>query len=77
MPWESQRATLWRLFGAVQWLRTVNRYGFVSGQRCDLDAERGLSRQRVSIWVYEGDLRIEYREPLRAGYRCAQVCQSC
>jgi len=25
IPWESQRATLRRLFGEVQWLRTVNR----------------------------------------------------
>ena len=77
MPWESQRATLRRLFGEVQWLRTVNRYGFVRVQRCYLDAEPGLSRQRVSLWVYEGDLRSAYQETLRAWYRWAQVLQSC
>ena len=77
IPWESQRATLRRLFGEVQWLCTVNRYGFVSVQRCYRDAEPGLSRQRVSIWVYEGDLRSEYQETLLAWYRCAQVFQSC
>jgi hypothetical protein len=63
--------------GASSAKSRVNRYGFVRGQRCDLEAEPGLSRQRVSIWVDEGDLHIEYKEPLRAWYRCAQVCQSC
>ena len=59
-----------RLFGEVQFLRTVNRYGFVSVQRFYLYAEEGLSRQRVAIWVYEGQLRIEYHETLLAQYRC-------
>jgi transposase InsO family protein len=60
-----------RLVGEVQFLRTVNRYGFVSVQRFYLYAEDGLSRQRVAIWVYEGQLRIEYHETLLAQYRCA------
>jgi len=60
-----------RLFGEVQFLRTVNRYGFVSVQRFYIYAEDGLSRQRVAVWVYEGQLRIEYPETLLAQYRCA------
>ena len=59
------------LFGRVQFLRTVNPYGFVSIQRFYIYAEQGLSRQRVSVWIYEGQLRIEYRETLIARYRCA------
>jgi transposase InsO family protein len=59
-----------RLFGEVQFLRTVNRYGFVSVQRFYLYAEEGLSRQRVAIWIYEGQLRIEYHETRVAQYRC-------
>src|SRR5262249_6876413 len=62
---------LQRLFGRVQFLRTVNPYGFVSIQRFYIYAEQGLSRQRVAIWIYEGHLRIEYRETLVARYRCA------
>jgi putative transposase len=60
-----------RLFGRVQCLRTVNPYGFVSIQRFYIYAEQGLSRQRVAVWIYEGQLRIEYRETLVARYRCA------
>jgi len=59
------------LFGRTGFLRTVNRYGFVSVQRFYLYAENGLSRQRVSIWIYEGELSIEYQRTLLARYRCA------
>jgi putative transposase len=59
------------LFGRTGFLRTVNRYGFVSVQRFYLYAEDGLSRQRVSIWIYEGELSIEYPQTLLARYRCA------
>jgi hypothetical protein len=61
-----------RLFGQVQFLRTVNPYGFISIQRFYIRyAEHGLSRQRVSIWIIEGQLQIAYRETLIAQYRCA------
>jgi transposase InsO family protein len=66
-----ERAVLRQLFGEVSFLQTVNRYGFVSVQRFYIYAEPGLSRQRVSIWIYEGQLRIEYQETLLARYRCA------
>src|SRR6516165_4362016 len=59
------------LFGRGQFLRTVNPYGFVSIQRFYIYAEQGLSRQRVAVCIYEGHLRIEYRETLIARYRCA------
>ena len=65
---EPQR--LRELFGRTEFLRTVNRYGFVSVQRFYLYAENGLSRQRVSIWIYEGQLSIEYHKTLLARYRC-------
>ena len=55
----------------MQLLRTVNPYGFVSIQRFYIYAEQGLSRQRVAGWIYEGQLRIAYRETLIARYRCA------
>lgn len=59
------------LFGRVPCLRTVNPYGFVSIQRVYIYAEQGLARQRVAVWLYEGQLRIEYCEPLVARDRCA------
>jgi putative transposase len=66
---------LQELFGRTGFLRTVNRYGFVSVQRFYLYAEDGLSRQRVSIWIYEGELSIEYHQTLLARYRCEYEAQ--
>jgi transposase len=59
---------LQHLFRNLQWIRTVNRFGFVSIQRFYLYAERGLCRQRVAIWMYEGHLHIEYQQMLQAEY---------
>jgi len=67
-PVEAKR--LRQLFGRTEFLRTVNRYGFVSVQRFYIYAENGLSRQRVSLWIYEGELSIEYHNTLLARYRC-------
>jgi transposase InsO family protein len=65
-----QAARLHQLFDRVAFVRRVNRYGFVSVQRFYIYAEDGLSRKRVSIWIYEGQLRIEYEQTLLARYRC-------
>jgi transposase InsO family protein len=59
-----------QLFGRAEFLRTVNRYGFISVQRFYVYAESGLSRKRVSIWICEGELGIEYQQTLVARYRC-------
>ena len=64
------QARLRRLFGEVKLSRTVNRYGFVSVQRFYVYAEQGLSRQRVSICIFEGQLHIDYQETLLAKYLC-------
>ena len=61
---------LQRLFQQIHFPRSVNRYGFVSIQRFYIYVERGLSRQRVSIWIYEGSLRVEYQQTLLARYAC-------
>jgi transposase InsO family protein len=59
-----------QLFGRADFLRTVNRYGFISVQRFYVYAESGLSRKRVLIWIYEGELGIEYQQTIVARYRC-------
>ena len=59
-----------QLFGRADFLCSVNRYGFISVQRFYVYAERGLSRKRVSIWIYEGELGIEYQQTIVARYRC-------
>lgn len=60
--------TLRRAFLQTQFTRTVNQRGYVSVQRFYIYAERGLSRQRVSIWIHDGQLRIEHEETVLAEY---------
>ena len=63
-------AQLQRLFQAIRFARTVNRWGFVSILHYYIYAEQGLSRKRVSVWIYEGELRVEYQQTLLAKYLC-------
>lgn len=60
---------LQRLFQRLKFIRTVNRFGFVSVQRFYIYAEQGLSRKRVSIWIYEGQVHVEYQETLLVQYQ--------
>jgi transposase InsO family protein len=59
---------LLRALRQLQVERMVNRAGYVSVQRFYLYAERGLARQRVSIWHYDGRLHLAYRQALLAQY---------
>jgi hypothetical protein len=65
------RQKLQRVFRHLQFSRTVNQHGLVSIQRFFIYAERGLSRQRVTIWIYEDRLNIEYKQALLARYDCS------
>lgn len=52
----------------VQYERAVNQHGYISIQRYYIYAERGLARQRVSVWLYEGRLHIAYQQTMLARY---------
>ncbi len=59
------------LHGALRHLqveRVVNQRGYVSVQRLYIYAERGLSRARVSVWLYDGRLQVAHGEALVARY---------
>jgi hypothetical protein len=60
--------TLRQVLRQLQVERTGDRCGYVSIQRFAIYAERGLARHRVSIWLYEGRLHIEYQQMLLARY---------
>jgi len=48
--------------------RVVNQRGYVSVQRFYIYAERGLSRARVSVWLYDRRLHVAHRDTLLARY---------
>ena len=61
-------ATLQTVLRDLQFERMVDRRGYVRIQRFYIYAERGMARQRVSVWVSEGRLQIAYRETVLARY---------
>lgn len=62
----SDPSSLRRAFRHLQFPRIINRHGLVSVQRFYIFAHRGLARQRVSLWIYEDRLNIEYQQTLLA-----------
>jgi transposase InsO family protein len=74
LGWERGRPVeldvLRRAFRHLQFPRTVNKGGYVSVQRFYIYAEHGLAKQRVSVWIYDDRLNIEYRQILLARYNC-------
>jgi len=61
-------AVLHRALRHLQVERVVNTRGYVSVQRFYIYAERGLSRTRVSVWLYDGRLEVAHRDTLLAHY---------
>lgn len=57
-----------RAFRETLWKRVTNRAGYVVVQNYYLYAERALSRQPVSLWLWEDTLRIDHRDEPLASY---------
>ena len=52
-----------------QYTRYLDRHGFIRFQDWRLYGERGLAHHKVSVWVYEGTLKLEYQAVMLSKYR--------
>lgn len=59
---------LHQVFRHLQFSRVINRHGNISIHRFYIYAERGLTQRRVTAWVFEDRLHVEYRQTLLARY---------
>jgi putative transposase len=57
-----------RVLYATQFTRHVDRNGYVRFRNWRFFGENGLAGAEVSVWVYEGSLRIEYQANILALY---------
>jgi transposase len=57
-----------RILYATQFTRHVDRQGYVRFKNWRLFGENGLAGSEVSIWIYEGTLKIEYQATSLALY---------
>jgi putative transposase len=53
---------------ATQFTRQIDHYGFVRFKHWRFYGERGLSGEEVSVWVYEGTLKVEHQATTLALY---------
>lgn len=57
-----------RALYASQFTRQIDRHGFVRFKHWKFYGERGLSGENVSVWIYEGNLKVEYQATALALY---------
>ena len=57
-----------RALYATQFTRQIDRHGFVKFKHWRFYGERGLAGEDVSVWVYEGNLKVEYQATALALY---------
>src|SRR5712692_1196551 len=61
--------TLNRILFATRYTRHLDRYGYIRFQDWRLYGEQGLAHQPVTVWVYEGTLKLEYQAITLSKYR--------
>jgi len=50
-----------RILFATRYTRQLDKHGFVRFQNWKFYGERGLAHEPVTVWVYEGTLKVEYK----------------
>jgi putative transposase len=57
-----------RILFATRYTRYLDKHGFLRFSNWKFYGERGLAHQPVSVWVYEGTLKIEYQATTLSKY---------
>ena len=57
-----------RVLYATQFTRHLDRYGYVRFKHWSFFGEDGLAGEEVSVWMYEGTLKIEYQTTALSEY---------
>lgn len=56
-----EASVLDRILFATRYTRYLDQHGFLRFQNWKLYGERGLAKAPVTVWVYDGSLKIEYK----------------
>src|SRR5712692_6619339 len=57
-----------RLLFAIRYTRHLDRNGYLRFQNWKLYGERGLAKAPVTVWIYEGSLKVEHQAITLAQY---------
>lgn len=61
LGWTFPEEVLARALYATQFTRQIDKHGYVRFKHWRFYGERGLAGEDVSVWVYKGNLKIEYQ----------------
>src|SRR6266700_3418254 len=61
-----------RILFATRYTRHLDKHGFLRFQNWKLYSERGLAKAPVTVWVYEGSLKIEHQAVTLSTYTVEQ-----
>ena len=61
-----------RILFATRYTRHLDKHGFLRFQNWKLYGERGLAKSPVTVWVYEGSLKIEHQAVTLSTYTVEQ-----
>ena len=61
-------AVLDRILFATRYTRHLDKHGFLRFQHWKLYGERGLAKAPVTVWVYEGSLKVEHQAVMLSQY---------
>lgn len=77
-------SVLSRILFATRYVRRLDKFGFLRYQDWKFYGERGLAKAKVTVWIYEGSLRVEkeavtlsqYEIDLKKDHKHVQVVRS-
>lgn len=61
-------AVLNRILFATRYTRYLDKHGFLRFQNWKFYGERGLAKAKVTVWIYEGSLKIEHQAVMLSKY---------
>ncbi|MBO0790753.1 MAG: hypothetical protein J2P36_07365, partial [Ktedonobacteraceae bacterium] len=58
-----------RILFATRYTRYLDTHGYLRFQNWKFYGEQGLAREKVTVWVHEGSLRVEHQAVTLSQYR--------
>ena len=69
-------SVLSRILFATRYVRWLDKHGFLRYQDWKFYGERDLAKEKVTIWIYEGSLRVEKEVSMLNDHKHVQVVRS-
>src|SRR5258708_25253388 len=66
-------SVLSRMLFATRYVRNVDKNGFLRFADWKCSGERGLAKAKVTVWIYEGSLKVEHQAVTLSAYEVSML----